>query len=162
MKKNIIILTTLILFFAACKKEVYEKPKNLIKQKTMINMLVDIHLADAISLNQNYRDATAKRLTSTDFYYSVLHKYNVPDSLFERSYIYYASKPKVFEKMYREVTNHLTEMEYEQKNRQEELAKIEDSELLLPDEILDDYINNVIINNLQMLFREGSMFLINH
>ena len=90
-------------------------------------MLVDVHLAEATYNNQNYRGATSRRLTYTDLYYSVLHKYNVPDSLFERSFIYYASKPKVIEKMYREVTNRLTEIEEENKNRQNDLLEFEDS-----------------------------------
>jgi len=90
-------------------------------------MLVDIHLAQATYNNQLYSNTQGKRLTETDFYYSVLHKYNIPDSVFERSFVYYASKPKVFEKMYRKVTNRLTEIEDEQTNLRNELLKIEDS-----------------------------------
>jgi len=90
-------------------------------------MLVDVHLGEAIYFNQIYSDATSRRLTTTDFYYSVLNKYNVSDTLFERSYIYYASKPKVFEKMYRKVTNNLTEIEHEYSRRQNDLLEFEDS-----------------------------------
>jgi len=127
MKRNIIISIILILGFTACDTEVYKKPKHLIKEKKMIDMLVDVHLAEAAYNNQSYRNTTARRLTETDFYYSVLHKYNVPDSVFERSFVYYASKPKVFEKMYRQVTNRLTEIEEEEKNRPEP-AEPENSE----------------------------------
>ena len=127
MKRNIIISIALIWFLTACSKEVYEKPKNLIKEKMMINMLVDVHLSSATYFNQIYGDATSRRLTETDFYYSVLHKYNVPDSIFERSFVYYASKPKVFEKMYRKVTNQLTEIEEEYSRRQNDLLEFEDS-----------------------------------
>ena len=178
MKRNIIISIVLIVVFAACSKEVYEKPKDLIREKIMINILTDVHLAEAIFFNQDYiinasldtthsaprvqwaRCFTAcwelsakqqvqipllatfpksnnvhwetapvaspiKRLTSTDLYYSVLHKYNVSDSTFERSFVYYASKPKSFEKMYREVVNNLTEIEEEQRTLRNKLLELE-------------------------------------
>ena len=93
----------------------------------MIAILVDVHLASATYFNQVYQDAEAISLTETDLYYSVLHKHNVSDSLFERSFVYYASKPKDFEKMYRKVTNHLTEMEDKHRTRQNELLESEGS-----------------------------------
>jgi hypothetical protein len=128
MKQKIIISILLLWFFAACDDEVFEKPKNLIKEKTMIDMMVDVHLAEATHFTQTYRDTTMRKLTSTDYYYSILHKYNVPDSLFERSFIYYASQPKLFEKMYRKVTNRLTEIEQEHTGRSNELLEFEDTE----------------------------------
>jgi hypothetical protein len=128
MKRNIIISIILVLFIAACNKDVYEKPKKLIKEKIMIDMMVDIHLAEATYFNQAYNDTAVKKFTSSDFYYSVLHKYNVSDSLFESSFVYYASHPKIFEKMYRQVTNHLTEIEDENTNKQDDLLEFEDSE----------------------------------
>ena len=128
MKRNIIISIVLILVLAACGKEVYEKPKKLIREKKMITMLVDIHLANATYINQMYYGtADTRKFTDADLYHSVLHKYNVPDSVFERSYIYYASKPKVFEKMYRKVTNRLTEIEHEAITRRNELLELENS-----------------------------------
>lgn len=126
MKRNIIISIILILFVTACNKGVYEKPKKLIKEKMMVDMMVDIHLAESTYLYQTYRDTTIKDMTSPDFYYSILNKYNVPDSLFERSFVYYASHPKIFEKMYRKVTNQLTEIENENTIQQSDSLEFED------------------------------------
>ncbi len=128
MKRNTVISILLILFFAACDSQVVEKPKDLIKEKTMISMLVDIHLAEATFNSQAYRDSVVKTMSATDFYYSVLNKYNVSDSLFERSFIYYASEPKVFEKMYRKVTGRLTEMEQEFSGRKNELLEFDEAD----------------------------------
>jgi len=94
----------------------------------MISMLVDIHLAESTFNSQAYRDSVIKSMSATDFYYSVLNKYNVSDSLFERSFIYYASEPKVFEKMYRKVTGRLTEMEQEFSGRKNELLEFDEAE----------------------------------
>lgn len=86
----------------------------------MIDMLVDVHLADAAFI-QMRNDSIVKKSTSTNFYYSVLEKYHVPDSVFEKSFVYYASNPKNFEKMYREVMNKLSVIEQQFSGRKEEL-----------------------------------------
>lgn len=110
MKKTVIILAFLVTAIVACDREVIEKPKHLIKEKQMINMLVDIHLAEA-TFNHRRNDSIVRKSSSVNFYYSVLEKYEVPDSVFDRSFVYYASNPKNFEKMYREVMNKLSETE---------------------------------------------------
>lgn len=66
-----------------------------------------------------------KNRTSADFYYSVLRKYNVPDSVFEKSFVFYASTPRSFEKMYRKVMNRLSEIEQRYSGRKEELLKFD-------------------------------------
>jgi predicted DNA-binding transcriptional regulator len=63
--------------------------------------------------------------SSANFYYSVLDKYQVPDSVFEKSFIYYASQPKKFEKMYRQVMNQLNEMEQEFSGRSNDILELE-------------------------------------
>ena len=113
------------LLFNACDKPVYEKPAELIKEKQMIDMLVDIHLAEAIHNTRGYSDSLLNNTSSEDFYYSVLAKYNMADSIFEKSFVYYASNPKNFEKMYREVMNKLSEMEQVSSGRNNEALEFE-------------------------------------
>ena len=128
MKKNIIIVFFAFLFFAACDEPVVEKPENLVKENKMIDMLVDVHLAEALYYNRFRQDSAIINTTSTDFYYSVLDKYNVPDSVFEKSLIFYLSKPKNFEKMYRKVQSRLSEMEQELSGRKNELLDVGNTE----------------------------------
>jgi hypothetical protein len=103
---------------------VIEKPDNLIKENQMIDMLVDVHLAEAVYHDRSRQDSSIINTTSTDFYYSVLDKYEVPDSVFEKSFVYYLSKPKSFERMYRKVQGKLSEMEQEFSGRKNELLDI--------------------------------------
>lgn len=110
MKKIFFLLTVLLFAFYACDKEYVEKPARLIKEKQMIDMMVDMHLAEATFSQVRY-DSIWRNSSSANFYYSILKKYNVPDTLFEKSYIYYASNPRNFETMYRKVVNKLTEIE---------------------------------------------------
>jgi peptide subunit release factor RF-3 len=121
MKKRFqILLFALVIAMSACDKPIVHKPDNLIKEKQMIDMLVDVHLAEA-TFNKFRYDSAMRDNSAANFYASVLDKYEVPDTLFEQSYVYYASMPKKFEKMYREVMNKLSDQEQEFSGRKEEL-----------------------------------------
>ncbi len=111
---KLIIPATIILFLAiACDDSVVEKPRDLVSRDQMISLLVDIHLSEAVYQIKRFSSEELKKYSETDFYYSILKKYGVADSTFEKSLIYYSSKPKEFEKIYTRVINRLTEMEQE-------------------------------------------------
>lgn len=110
MKQIFIPLIFFVVALISCDKPYIEKPDKLVSKKKMIDMLVDVHLAEA-TFNHMRFDSIVRNSSSANFYYSVLEKYHVPDSVFEKSYVYYASDPKNFEKMYREVVNKLVEIE---------------------------------------------------
>lgn len=120
MNKIYIIALLLIFAITSCDEPPIPKPDKLIKEKQMIEMLVDIHMAEATFIHMRY-DSIIKNSTSANFYYSVLEKYQVPDSLFEKSFVFYASNPRHFEEMYREVMNKLSETEQQFSGRKEEL-----------------------------------------
>jgi hypothetical protein len=66
-------------------------------------------------------DSIVKNSSSVNFYYSILAKYEVSDSVFEKSFVYYSSNPKHFEEMYRMVMNKLSETEQQFSGRKDEL-----------------------------------------
>lgn len=107
-----------VLSLGSCKEKDIQKPDHLISKNKMVHMLADVHLAKACFQHQ-YNLPDSLRLSSTDLYYSVLAKYNVPDSIFTRSLIYYSSNPKLYEKMYNDVINILKEMEIEPEKQDE-------------------------------------------
>ena len=112
-KNYIFIFIFLLLVMVGCEEPIVEEPENLVKREQMIEMMADMHLAEAVFQTRRYQDSTIERTTSADFYYSVLEEYNVTDSVFEKSFVYYASFPRQFEKMYQDVMNKLSEMEQE-------------------------------------------------
>lgn len=124
MKKTGIILAFLIYMFASCDNAVIKKPDHLIKEKQMINMLIDLHIAEATYNRMRY-DSIVKKSSSANFYYSVLEKYHTPDSVFEKSFVFYASNPRNFEKMYREVMNKLSETEQSFSGRKNDVLEFE-------------------------------------
>lgn len=126
MKKILpILLFVLVFVVVACDKPIIPKPDHLIQKDQMIDMLVDMHLAEATHTKFRY-DSIMKNNTSANFYYSVLNKYEVTDSLFEKSFIYYASNPKDFEKMYRKVVSKLSEKEQELSGRKQNILDLGD------------------------------------
>ena len=124
MKNSLHIFLFLFLAFISCDKLPVEKPKNLVKEGKMIDMLVDIHIAEETYTHVRF-DTTMFKSTSADFYYSILKKYEVQDSIFEKSFVFYVSTPRKFEKMYREVMNKLSEIEQNYSGRKEELLEFD-------------------------------------
>ncbi len=127
MKKYFYILIASFVGFVACDDPVVPKPENLIAEKQMVELLVDIHLAEA-TYQHFQHDSIMEKNSSENFYHSVLNKYGIADSVFEKSYVYYASVPKDFEKMYRKVMNQLSQQEQEYSGRKEELLQFDEEE----------------------------------
>src|SRR5690554_5167140 len=124
LKKRIVLLFIFPVFFA-CSKLTVEKPAVLVQEDKMIDMLMDIHLAEATFNTRRHRDSLVMKSSSADFYYSILEKHQVPDSVFEQSFVFYASQPRKFEKMYRQAMNKLNEMEQEYSGRNTEPQELE-------------------------------------
>lgn len=124
IKKHILSLIILLITFISCENPIVEKPENLIKKDKMIDILVDAHLAEAAFNMRHNQDSLVMKSSSTDFYYSVLKDHQIPDSVFEKSFVYYASFPKQFEKMYQDVMNRLNQMEQEFSGRKNDLLEL--------------------------------------
>ena len=110
-----------VLLLWGCGESWIEKPEGLIPEKKMVDMLVDLHLADAMyQIKENRLAGKNVKIKSEDFYYSVLAKYNVPDSVFEKSIIYYSCFPKDFEKIYASVLDRVSQMKEEYSDKDPE------------------------------------------
>lgn len=125
MKKIIPILILILIVVFGCSQPTIEQPENLINEDKLIDMMVDVHIAEAAYNTLRNRDSLLLHSSSTEFYYSILQKHQVPDSVFEKSLVYYASQPRRFERMYRKVMNQLTELEQELSGRTDQLQELE-------------------------------------
>ena len=113
-KFRIVMLVLLLGWMgSSCEKPVVEKPKDLVSKDKMIDMLTDIHISESMYQTRRYTSQDMRKITEADLYYSILKKYDVADSTFERSLIYYSSLPKEYERIYSRVLNKLNEMEQE-------------------------------------------------
>jgi len=111
---GILLFVTLLSGLSSCYNTSIDKPAKLIKKDKFIKMMVDIYLVQGITIDQKI-DTIHKKLTQTDLYFSVLKKYDVPDTVFIRSLIYYSSFPKEYEKMHVQIMDFLKEAELQYK-----------------------------------------------
>jgi hypothetical protein len=128
MNRIILGLLALFLFNTSCNEDMAGKPPHLISRDKMVVILVDIHLSDAAFQTRRYSNDQLNKYTESDFYYSILKKHHIADSVFEISLLYYSSKPKEFEKIYTRVINRLTVLEQEETKKTQIPVNLEKSE----------------------------------
>jgi hypothetical protein len=107
---GILLFALFLSGFSSCYNTSVEKPAKLINKNKFVKMMVDIYLVQGANADQKI-DSIKKKLSQTDLYYSVLKKYDVPDTVFIRSLIYYSSFPKEYEKMHVQIMDRLKEAE---------------------------------------------------
>ena len=107
---GIVLFAAILSGLSSCYSTSIEKPDELIKKDKFVKIMVDIYLIQGINIDQS-TDSIHKKLTQTDLYNSVLKKYDVPDTVFIRSLIYYTSFPKDYEKMHLQMMDILKESE---------------------------------------------------
>lgn len=115
---GILLFAAILAGLSSCYSTSIEKPDKLIKRDKFVKMMVDIYLVQGIEPTINSTDSL-KQITQTDLYFSVLKKYDVPDTVFVRSLIYYSSSPKEFEKLQVEIVSILNESEQQFKPKEE-------------------------------------------
>jgi len=111
---GILLFAAILSGLSSCYSTSIKKPDKLIKKDKFVKMMVDIYLVQGYNIDMKI-DTIHKKLTQTDLYYSVLKKYDVPDTVFIRSLIYYSSYPKEYEKMHVQIMDYLKEAELQYK-----------------------------------------------
>jgi hypothetical protein len=103
-RKTFILIGILILL-AACNS----RPKGVLSQHDMINVLTDLHKLDG-SMNAKglpYNQFDLKN----EYYISVLQKYGITQAEFDSSLVWYSKNPKNFDKIYDKVLEQLTDLQ---------------------------------------------------
>lgn len=111
---GMLLIASILGGFHSCTNTNIKKPDQLIAKDKFIKMMVDIYLSQGIQVGTP-EAKSLKRVTQNDLYYSVLKKYNMPDTVFIRSLIYYSSFPKEYEKIQTQIMNILNEAELQYK-----------------------------------------------
>jgi len=108
-------LVALLIIINSCS-EVKDKPTSLsiIPRDTMIHVMADIHLVDAVLINAlNKRRIVVNTVPS--YYVDILERYNISKKRFDVSLRYYCDNLDKFDEMYDEVIEILStkQAEYE-------------------------------------------------
>ncbi len=112
MKFFLVSFCFLSLFFISCKQNIEKQaiPSDLLSRDTLILVLVDIHLADAMVTTSNLKD-NEKRDFSYSCYKAVFEKYNIKKGRFDNSLKYYSRDPKYLDVIYEDVLVEMSELE---------------------------------------------------
>ena len=111
-----ILLTVLIISSLSISCSTSPSDENRIEEAKFIDVLVDIHIADATMVVSGFRiktDSTKIRL----YYNDVLLKHNVTQKQIQNTFKYYASNPKKFEAIYEQVSEKIIKLEEENKKK---------------------------------------------
>ncbi|HET7734121.1 MAG TPA: DUF4296 domain-containing protein [Paludibacter sp.] len=102
---QIVFITGFILLFAACNA----RPKGVLNQSDMINVLTDLHKLDGSMAAKGIPyDQFDKK---NEYYISVLSQYGITQAEFDSSLVWYSRNPKNFDKIYDKVIDRLTDLQ---------------------------------------------------
>jgi len=119
-------LVLLIALATSCNRE---RRKYLIPADQMVDVIADMHLADAIALNNEPR-YSGFELDSATLYQSVFDKYGVTRAMFDSTLSYYSARPQQFQTIYTQVTAKLNLMLQDALDNPEPEPELEKTELI--------------------------------
>ena len=94
---------SLVLFLASCNHNAVEKPKNLIDENVMTDILYDLSIMEAIK-SQNPYAPQNQSMNPKDY---IFKKYKIDSLQFATSNRYYVSQIEEYKKMYEQVNERL-------------------------------------------------------
>lgn len=100
-----------LLFFTSCKNDEVKIPNDVFSKEKMTNLLVEIHLSDAIAADERIKDVKLLNEIKKAYFTSVLEKNNIKEEDFESSLAFYQDHPNVFFEIYENVMIVLSEQE---------------------------------------------------
>lgn len=101
----LLLLLIAVVTFSACKEESREKGE-VIDEDKFIDVLVDLHIADAM-LATDIKKENEKLFLPKNFYHQVLKKHNITRADFNKSIAYYAEEPAKLGQIYDKVMEKL-------------------------------------------------------
>jgi len=104
--KYIVIFVFLLGVFSCSNS----KNNNIIDEKKFINILVDIHMADATIVVKGLRiksDSAQIRLLYND----IFSKYNITQKQIDNTFTYYSKKPLLLDRLYSKVSEKIIKKE---------------------------------------------------
>ncbi|MFU8844524.1 MAG: DUF4296 domain-containing protein [Bacteroidales bacterium] len=112
MKRSYIFCMLIFgLLWAGCSTKIDKKPDapaDLIHRDTMVNIIADLTLMDAIVFFEQRQGTTKTNEISYFIHNSIMEKYHITRDRFERSFVYYQHDLAGFDKIMADVITRLT------------------------------------------------------
>ena len=118
MKHALIAFVVFVTLFlhSGCTEKVREKaipPDDLIPRDEMVDIIVDMHLYDAIIWKEQKTKTKKIQVEKLFLYESILEKYHITKEQFESSMGFYQSDLEVLDEIYADVITKLSKMKSE-------------------------------------------------
>lgn len=101
--RKIILFLAIAIVFVSCKEEVVPKPKQLISQDVMVDIMYDLTILEAIK-NQNPASLDTFKINSRAY---IFKKYKIDSIQYAKSNIYYASDYNEYKSMFEQISKRL-------------------------------------------------------
>jgi hypothetical protein len=98
------------LLFGACKNEYPSIPNDVISMDEMKNILVEMHITDALAETKAQAGMDERALT-VGYHAQIFKNHGISHNEFVRSYKFYENQPLLFNKMYDEILSELSRRE---------------------------------------------------
>lgn len=117
MNRTKILLSAFILFFFSCKQNkedttTIKEPANLLPTEKMIDLITDVHIAEALIQQHQAHDQNVNYYTGL-YYKTILKKFNITRKDFHENMEYYSYDSKKLDHIYTEVITNLTKKQTE-------------------------------------------------
>ena len=101
LRTPVLLLLILVMVAPACKKKDNISGKAFIEREVLVDILVDVHLADGVTNDRKFNrkyDAD-----SIDVLSPILEKHKVSREMFDTTLVVYSQHPELFDQVYNEV-----------------------------------------------------------
>jgi hypothetical protein len=110
VQKYLSLFILLLLFSCAPVTEQQERPDSILPEEKMVNILSDMHLAEAlVNATPHGGDTNTHRII--DYYGAIYTKYDVTKEVFQSSYDYYVYHPVLLDSVYSKIIIKLSDKE---------------------------------------------------
>lgn len=92
----------------ACTAPEDQRPDNLIDENRMVEILTEVHLAEASVSRMSLRSIDSSNVAYKHLESQVFKKFGIDTATYRKSYIFYSAHPSDLESIYKKVTQKLT------------------------------------------------------
>jgi hypothetical protein len=110
LTKKIFLLLGIILVITACK-DTEKAPANVIDEKTMSQILADIHITEAKASRLSFQAYDSTKVAYNELERRVMVKYKIDTGRYKASYKYYVANPEIMIGIYDETLKILKKLE---------------------------------------------------
>lgn len=103
----------------SCSRGDTGKPERVVDEKKMVDVLLDVHLAEAVLTRTRGKGENVEEVTDA-YYQKVFEKHNITKETFDTSMYYYQRNLEKLDVIYEQVITELNKMERERELKQKE------------------------------------------